>query len=479
MANKVLRIVQDKLNRLTTSQLETYGQLLSGQLALVIFDRYYEIVTTTFQPGVITFTSEDYKINKKIFDERQRMVSDKSLMFDIRYVAPPFNYESWERIDLAFEGDYVMYEDEYARITEISQDGTFSIKTTESEEEYTFVVKKSDRDKFPKLVKDLDRKLFSDFLVEINQSLIREAESQPEPEPKVEKTPMESGEHLVEFMDGEVDWIDRSDFCVIGDKVKTSYGDGQITSFDTDLGVVFLKKLDSSMNFHCFANEVIELIGDEQPEEEQPEEQPDGERICKSATLYEQFSKMYDTYLYPFRLFFDENEEIFKHYSTLRTSCYYNMDADNGLGAWCFSDYEYENWMTELDEKMFKYLLLKIKNNPEYFEEKGYQRFYYDKCAELLKLVSITDKVITGQSDDFYYFLYAIGENKFNFYISYENKDESRIFDIEGDRIISAKDKSSIYELTLSNLLKGNWVQKETSETPIYKKMEIFINLVS
>ena len=91
MANKVLRIVQDKLNRLTTSQLETYGQLLSGQLALVIFDKQYKIVETTFQPGVITYTSEDYKINKKIFDERQRMVGDKSLMFDIRYVAPPLN----------------------------------------------------------------------------------------------------------------------------------------------------------------------------------------------------------------------------------------------------------------------------------------------------------------------------------------------------------------------------------------------------
>jgi len=42
MANIVFRLVQNKLNRLTTTQLEKYGQELSGQLAIIIFDKEYK-----------------------------------------------------------------------------------------------------------------------------------------------------------------------------------------------------------------------------------------------------------------------------------------------------------------------------------------------------------------------------------------------------------------------------------------------------
>lgn len=462
MANKVFRLVQDKLNRLTTTQLERYGQELSGQLAIIIFDKEYKIVEATLQPGIITFTAIDYKHNKKIFDERARQIGDKSIMFDVRHKTSPYHYESWERIDLAFEGDYILYKDEYAKITEIT-DKKFSIKKTESDEELTFI-------------EPFGKELFSDFLVEINARPLRAAEEQPEPEPQPEKTPMESGEHLLEFMDGEVDYVDRKDFCVIGDKVRTSYGDGQITDFNTELGHVFLKRLDNSMNFHCLANEVVQLIDqDQDQDEDDDQDNQDENKICKSVELYEQLTKNSDN-LYAYRLCFDENDTLYSYYYALRQVCYFNMD----LGVWCFSNNQYQDWMSEFDKRIFKYLILIIKNNPKYFEEKGYEVFYFDKLGSLLKSLTTTNKIATGTTDYFQFFLYAIGENRYHLYMVFENKDGTFDFEVVNDRIIAIdKNKGcTFYENSLSYLLSGNYDLKEVSETPLYKKMEIFINLV-
>jgi hypothetical protein len=486
MANKVFRVVQDKLNSLTTSQLERYGEELSGKLALVIFDKEYGIVETTFQPGVITFTSIDYEHNKKIFTERGRAIGDKSIMFDVRHKSPPYHYESWERIDLAFEGDYVLYKDEYAKITEINEDGTFSIKTTESEEEYTFC-KIKDRDKFGKLVLTFDKKDFSDLLVEINQSVIRAAESQPQPEPQPEKTPKESGQHMVEFMDGEVDFIDRSDFCVIGDKVITSSGEGRITNFDVEQNLVFLQK-ENGMNFHCFANEVVDLVDNQdqddqdQDDQDDQDDQEDDSKICKSVTLYEQLASDGFMYSYTNMLFFgisDSAPEIYNYYLELRKNC--KWIRDKGEDAYYFQENDYQEWMTDLDEKIFKFMILKIKNDPSYFEINGYERYYYDKLHNLFSTISSTNKIITGETDDSRYVFYAIADNLFDFYVMLDNTDQNVRFEVSGDRIkeSDAENLSVLrFQETLFHLLKDDYVIKDVSETDIYKKMKIFINLV-
>lgn len=470
MANKIFRQAQDELNSLTTSQLERYGEELSGKLAIIIFDKQYNIVETQFQPGVITFTSVDYHENLRIFQERDRHIGDKSIMFDVRHKQPPYNYESWERIDLAFEGDFIMYYDEYAKVIEITEQ-KITLLTTETDTEIV-------------LIKPFSTNKLSDFLVVLNRNLIREiknTESEPEPVPSSE--PRESGKHLIEIIDtGAREYFERNEFCVVGDKVKTSYGDGEITEFDTENKTVFLKR-ENGMNFHCFANEVVELITDQDQDDQDQDDQDDqdDERvICKSVTFYgELIEQIGDTYAaYPNRVMFFEysNGEIYNGLLAL-----YNASKwDNNERIF----ENYEKWMSDLDDKLLKFMILKVKNNPEYYEPDGYQRFYYDKVAYTIKLAEETN-VVYGKKDDDEFYIYSTRENNYSIYTkTFSNKDKRYDFVIEGNRIKFVKEKynSMVAEMIFGAMFDNADInfslQLEGYAENLLKKMEIFINLV-
>jgi hypothetical protein len=72
----------------------------------------------------------------------------------------------------------------------------------------------------------------------------------------------------------------------------------------------------------------------------------------------------------------------------------------------------------DLDQKLLKYLILYIKNNPKYFQEDGYQFYLYDRIGELLKNLEVVKGMATPKQGD-------IGESEM--YVSIDNAQNLRI----------------------------------------------------
>jgi hypothetical protein len=46
-----------------------------------------------------------------------------------------------------------------------------------------------------------------------------------------------------------------------------------------------------------------------------------------------------------------------------------------------------------LNDKLLKYFILKLKNNPKWFEGKGYEYYFYDELGDFLKSLFINNKI--------------------------------------------------------------------------------------
>ena len=63
--------------------------------------------------------------------------------------------------------------------------------------------------------------------------------------------------------------------------------------------------------------------------------------------------------------------------------------------------------LKEIDAKMLKYTILKIKNNPQYFQPDGYKYFYYDKLYNVFKTLIVEKTPIVFEDC----FLYGLSDN--------------------------------------------------------------------
>ena len=99
MENKVNRILQDKINLLSTQELEALGQFYIGKYAFIVWNKIFTVSKiidyTIFYPNGIDYDD----------DSRDRKIGDKTILFKFE------NNQSWELIDLAVVGDTLNVKD--------------------------------------------------------------------------------------------------------------------------------------------------------------------------------------------------------------------------------------------------------------------------------------------------------------------------------------------------------------------------------
>ena len=68
--------------------------------------------------------------------------------------------------------------------------------------------------------------------------------------------------------------------------------------------------------------------------------------------------------------------------------------------------------LKELDAKILKYLILKIKNNPLWFKSKGYEYYFYDTLGDFFKSIQDTNQAFHAHVGDDW-FIAPAEENTF------------------------------------------------------------------
>jgi hypothetical protein len=97
MANKVNRLLQDRINKLTDNELEELGKSYVGKYAFVLFDRNFnvsKVKSYEFYRWYPNGLPED-------LPDRDRYKGDKTILFNLE------NGESWELVDIATIGDQI------------------------------------------------------------------------------------------------------------------------------------------------------------------------------------------------------------------------------------------------------------------------------------------------------------------------------------------------------------------------------------
>ena len=69
--------------------------------------------------------------------------------------------------------------------------------------------------------------------------------------------------------------------------------------------------------------------------------------------------------------------------------------------------------LKELDAKILKYLILKIKNNPLWFKSKGYEYYFYDTLGDFFKSIQDTNQAFHAHVGDVDWFIAPAEENTF------------------------------------------------------------------
>ena len=526
MANKINRAVQDKINSYTEKELLRYAHNLPAQAVLIFDKKYIELDVDIYSASVYTYTQEDDDINKAIFEERDMRVGDKMITFST------IGNGNWHRIDMAFVGDEIQYNDDIVEVSyiDIEEEGLIQVKYSQGHTEDIIVIASK-------------KKMLSDFLVRLNEKPfedIRQTQSAsakaPEQAPtKNVKAPSEKGVKKVE--PNKILGLHKKEkkppppppppeeihlAIALRKNVTDEYKNTFINLKEVEGELRGYKYLPVKAEFskkkfmpitnkeqYCIINDMVDYfdhdegitkygtitkLGQEEVEEDGAIITPNAKwqdtapvlvrkrdiirihnpqdwvnPICKSATfilsLLPPSEKI--NHFYELRdIYYQENKWYFVDFlfPKLVKQFFYGF-TEQGDGSKieegvCYfgftrtdiSEEQFDGTM-ELDEKVLKYILLAMKNNPNYFKPNGYEYYYYDKLNGLLK-TALSSKYI-GLDDvktnhDYELFI-PLSDNEL--YISDSDLDHPHSILVDTDKIKIINEAKISAFIQLTNLI--------------------------
>jgi hypothetical protein len=195
--------------------------------------------------------------------------------------------------------------------------------------------------------------------------------------------------------------LQRNDFALVGDYVKIA-NDNRLTEGKI---IYFNKELVSiEYNKYRYLVDKMNIVGLATPPEEDDEDEQNEIVICKSVTFVENLiTEIRIGFLdrgieeLPLKnilrhfievMIFKNSSNNLKIYQDLKDACDYdNVD-------YTLPQRQDTQQLIELDEKLLKYVILVIKNNPKYFSKYGIFYFFYDSFINHIKPILNTQKVL-------------------------------------------------------------------------------------
>jgi len=169
-------------------------------------------------------------------------------------------------------------------------------------------------------------------------------------------------------------------------------------------------------------------------------------------------------------------------YDALMNLCDSKAGDDNDTNYYFQNIYDIKS-AQELDDKVLKYIVLSIKNNPQYFQPDGFLYFYYDTNFDQFDfLLNMGDKVWMSEPTIVEDFLAVCGDNEFLLYDKSVNRMVRFSVDKENRKIVLPdNDELTLEDFSYSihSFTREKYDGKTTDNNMLLLTMLNFVNLIA